>query len=202
MKPGTTPFPVFLDLDGRTCLVIGSGKEAGRKAALLRRAGAQVHRSAGFSGDLPADTALVIVAETPLPVAESVARAAQRRGILVNVVDRPHLCNFIVPAIVDRAPVTLAISTAGTAPGLAKMLRVILERALPRRLGDLAALAGAFRPLVARRIADAGMRRRFWRRIFTGPVAALSLAGKPASGALLAALDEAAAEPSSPREAA
>jgi uroporphyrin-III C-methyltransferase / precorrin-2 dehydrogenase / sirohydrochlorin ferrochelatase len=190
-------FPAFLDLAGRRCLVIGGGAEAERKAALLRRAGADVHRRTDFSDDLLAGMTLVIVAEAPLAVAEAVARAARAGGILVNVVDRPALCDFIVPAIVDRAPVVVAISTAGTAPGLAKLLRMILDRLLPRRLGELAALAGGFRPQVSRRLEDAAARRRFWRRIFTGRVAALALAGRPASVALRAALDGTAAAPPS-----
>ena len=198
----TMPFPIFLNLAGRTCLVIGSGAEAERKATSLRLSGAHVRRSLGFSDNLLTGAALVIIAETPLAVAQAAARAAQERGILVNAVDRPQLCDFIVPSIVDRAPVVLAISTAGTAPSLAKLLRLILEHALPRRLGALAVLAGRFRPLVSRRLEDPELRRQFWRRIFTGRVAMLALAGKPAHTELLAALDQAAISSAGPSKAA
>lgn len=191
-------FPVFLNLAGRACLVIGSGVEAKRKAALLRRAGAAVRASDAFQEALLDDAALVIVAGAPRDIAEAASRAAEARGILVNVVDEPELSSFIMPAIVDRAPVVVAISTSGTAPALAKLLRERLERALPQRLGALAALARRFRPMVARRLGDLESRRRFWTSVFTGRVAALALDGKPAAGALMAALDEAVGDVISP----
>ena len=193
------PFPVFLDLRGRRCLVIGSGEEAERKAELLRRAGAELYQAADVTEELMRGAALVIVAEAAEGMAEAASRAARDRGILVNVVDRPALCDFTFSAIVDRAPVVVAISTGGTAPGLAKMLRIVLDRLLPRHLGGLAELAGQFRPLVMRRLADVAARRRFWQRVFTGRIALLALAGRPATNAVRAALEEMASEPR-PRE--
>lgn len=195
-------FPVFLDLAGRTCLVIGSGAEAERKAELLSCAGADVRRSVEWHPDLLADAVLVIVADAPAAVAEAASRAARDQRVLVNVVDQPDLCSFIVPAIIDRAPVVVAVSTSGAAPGLARLLSAALDRALPRRLGELAALAARFRPLVASRLATFDARRNFWERIFTGPVAALTLAGRPAARALLETLDEAADASHAPRDAA
>jgi uroporphyrin-III C-methyltransferase/precorrin-2 dehydrogenase/sirohydrochlorin ferrochelatase len=195
-------FPVFLDLAGRPCLVIGDGAEAERKASLLARAGAVVRRSGDFAAELLEDVALVIVAGVPPTVAEAASRAARERGVLVNVVDEPLLCSFIMPAIVDRAPVVIAISTGGAAPGLAAALRRALDRALPRRLGELALLAARFRPLVARRLDDPEARRGFWDRVFAGRVAALALAGEPAAGALCDALDDAAQSAPAPRDAA
>ena len=195
-------FPIFLDLEGRTCLVIGCGAEAERKAALLARAGAVVRRNVEWRSDCLADAVLVIIAGAPLAIAEAASREARDHGVLVNVDDEPHLCNFIMPAIVDRAPVMIAVSTSGAAPGLARLLRIALDRALPQRLGDLALLAKRFRPLVARRLGDPAMRRSFWERVFAGPIACLVLAGKPAAGALLEALDEAPETAAAPLDAA
>jgi uroporphyrin-III C-methyltransferase / precorrin-2 dehydrogenase / sirohydrochlorin ferrochelatase len=136
--------------------------------------------------------ALVMVAGATPATGETVARAARALGIPVNVMDEPGLCTFLMPAIVDRAPVVVAISTGGAAPALARLLRIRLERRLPARLGDLAALAARFHPLVRRRLARIETRKRFWSGVFTGEVARLALNGEPAAGALADALDTAA----------
>lgn len=173
-----THFPICLDLAGKRCLVVGAGPEAERKAGALRRAGAHAVTAWHF---VPADLdgcALAFAADAPPAVGEAVSRAARARGILVNVADRPELCSFIMPAVIERAPVTLAISTGGTSPALARRLRETLDVIVPRRLGALAALAGEFRARVRRSIADAATRRKFWERLFDGPVARLALAGE------------------------
>jgi len=171
-------FPICLDLAGKRCLVIGVGPEAERKAAALRRAGAQVIASPGFVATDLDGCALAIAADMPFAVGEAVSRAATARGILVNVADRPELCSFIIPAVIDRAPVTLAISTGGASPALARRLRETLDAIVPRRLGALAALAAEFRRRVRRHITDPAQRRAFWDRILDGPVARLALAGE------------------------
>jgi uroporphyrin-III C-methyltransferase / precorrin-2 dehydrogenase / sirohydrochlorin ferrochelatase len=185
-------FPVFLDLRGRRTLVVGAGAAADAKAAALARAGAEVHRATSFAPAMLDGAALVFVAGARRAVAEEVARAAEARGIWVNVMDEPRLCSFLMPALVERGPVTVAISTSGTAPMLARLLREWLDLALPRRLGALAALAGRFRPLVRRRLPDPATRRRFWHHLFTGDVAQLALHGDDtaAAAALLTALAE------------
>ncbi|HUJ98944.1 MAG TPA: NAD(P)-dependent oxidoreductase [Stellaceae bacterium] len=185
-------FPVFLDLRGRRALVVGAGAAADAKAAALARAGADVHLTQSFAPTMLDDAALVFVAGARLALAEQVARAAEARGIWVNVMDEPRLCSFLMPALVERGPVTVAIGTSGTAPMLARLLREWLDLALPLRLGALASLAGRFRPLVRRRLPDLPTRRRFWHRIFTGKVAQRALDGDEAAAraALLAALDE------------
>jgi uroporphyrin-III C-methyltransferase / precorrin-2 dehydrogenase / sirohydrochlorin ferrochelatase len=208
-----TYFPVFLDLKRRRCLVVGGEDAAAAKAALLHRAGAEVaivaetlspalrdavrrgdaiHLARHFSPPLLDGAALVMVAGETLAVSEAVALAAQQRGIPVNVMDDARLSSFIMPAIVDRAPVIIAISTAGTSPLLASLLRRWLDGALPRGLGQLAALAGHFRELVRRRLGDAIERRRFWQEILTGDTAQLALDGDVAAAgaALRQALDE------------
>ncbi len=173
-------FPAFLTLAGRRCLVVGIGAEAERKAALMLRCGATVIACASL-GDAPPSLdgiALAIAAGASGADAAALSEACQRRGIPVNVADEPHLCSFLMPAIIDRAPVTVAISTGGRSPMLAVLLREALDRLLPARLGALAELAGRFRPVVRGAIGDAAARRRFWHGVLTGPVAALVLAGR------------------------
>jgi uroporphyrin-III C-methyltransferase/precorrin-2 dehydrogenase/sirohydrochlorin ferrochelatase len=207
--------PIFLDLRQRRCLLVGGGEAAAAKAALLRRAGAEVavvarrlcpaladtvrrgealHLADDFSAALLDGAALAMVAGEDRAVGAMVSRAAQARAIPVNVMDETELCSFIMPAIVDRSPVLVAIGSAGGAPLLASLLRQWLDRVLPARLGALATLAGRFRPLVKRRIGTPQARHRFWQRIFTGETASLALAGDAAaaSAALLATLAEAA----------
>jgi len=173
-----THLPICLDLAGKRCLVVGAGPEAERKAAALRRAGAQVVALPGFVATELDGCTLVIAVDVPLAVGDAVSRAAKARGILVNVADRPELCSFIMPAVIDRAPVTLAISTGGASPALAQRLRETLDAIVPRRLGALAQLAGEFRPRVRRSLAGPAQRRTFWDRILDGPVARLALAGE------------------------
>jgi uroporphyrin-III C-methyltransferase/precorrin-2 dehydrogenase/sirohydrochlorin ferrochelatase len=173
-----THFPICLDLAGKRCLVVGAGPEAERKAAALRRAGAQVIAARRFTPDDLDGCRLAIAADVPLAVGEAVSRAAQARGILVNVADRPDLCSFIMPAVIERAPMTLAISTGGASPTLARRLRETLDAIVPQRLGALAALAGEFRARVRHDIGDAAIRRAFWERLLDGPVARLALAGE------------------------
>lgn len=173
-----THFPICLDLAGKRCLVVGAGPEAERKAAALRRAGAQVIAAPRFAPDDLDGCRLAIAVDVPLADGEAMSRAAQARGILINVADRPDLCNFIMPAVIERAPMTLAISTGGASPALARRLRETLDAIVPRRLGALAALAGEFRARVRHDIADAATRRAFWERLLDGPVARLALAGE------------------------
>lgn len=186
-------FPIFLELKGRRCLVIGGGEAAASRAAALSRAGASVQLARGFAPAMLDGTALVFVAGASLAVGEEVAREAQARAIPVNVIDEPRLCSFLMPAVVERGPVTVAIGTGGAAPMLARLVRQWLDLVLPLRLGALAALAGRFRPLVKRRLPDFAARRRFWQRILTGDVARLALVGDDtaAAAALMAALDDA-----------
>jgi uroporphyrin-III C-methyltransferase / precorrin-2 dehydrogenase / sirohydrochlorin ferrochelatase len=199
-------FPIFLDLRGRCALVVGGGETACEKAIRLRHAGAAVgiiathlspmlaraaregeieHLAPGFAPSLLDGAALIIVADECLAVREMVAGAARARGIPVNVVDDPVLSSCIMPAVVERPPVTFAIATGGRAPLLATLLKRWLDARLPARLGALAILAGHFRPLVRRKLRDPLVRRRFWQRVFGGDVAALALAGEQAAAAAL-----------------
>ena len=188
-------FPVFLDLKRRPVLLVGGGELALRKLRLLREAGAEVTvvapgilpeieasaaalRRRGFvDGDVNGQT--VIFAATGIEtVDDRVAEAARWANLPVNVVDRPAASSFIVPAIVERDPIVVAISSGGAAPVLARRLREAIERLLPARLGRLASFANSFRGAVRGLLPDATARRRFWERFFEGPVAESVLAGE------------------------
>ncbi len=169
-------FPIFLDLQERACLVIGATDEAWRKAEALREAGAAVTTTDKVD-EIPAGTyVLAVVATGDLAQDEAAAEHLKGSGALVNVVDRPSLCSFVWPAILDRGPVTIAISTAGTSPTLAKLIRQRIERAVPVAVGELARLAGRLRRPIAAAVPTVAGRRRFWRRVLDGRAGALAFA--------------------------
>lgn len=123
--------PIFVDLNGRPVILVGSGDVADAKRRLLERAGARIV-------DAEAAAALAIVVADSDLEAEAIVGQLRARGVLVNAVDRPALCDFTLPAIVDRDPVLIAIGTGGRSAGLAKELRQRLETLLPTSLGKLA----------------------------------------------------------------
>lgn len=146
--------PIFVRLSGRPVIVIGDGEAADAKRRLLERAGAII------ADDGNADARLAIVALDSDSEAHSAAARLKARGVMVNAVDRPALCDFTLPAIVDRDPVLIAIGTGGASAGLAKALRQRLEALLPAGLGALAsALAGARDAMKARWPGAADRRR-------------------------------------------
>jgi uroporphyrin-III C-methyltransferase/precorrin-2 dehydrogenase/sirohydrochlorin ferrochelatase len=191
-------FPLFMSLQGRRALVAGGTEAAARKVELLLSAGAQVSLIADtVVGELAqlidegriswagrafdeadlSGVSLVVVASDNEALQARVSLAAQQRCLPVNVVDRPTLSSFIMPAIVDRAPITIAISTGGAAPALARRLRAEIERAMPAAIGRLARFAEVFREQVRRTLDQPRARRRFWDRVFEGRIAELALAG-------------------------
>jgi uroporphyrin-III C-methyltransferase/precorrin-2 dehydrogenase/sirohydrochlorin ferrochelatase len=135
--------------------------------------------------------ALAIAATGDQEVDRAVAAAARARRIPVNVVDQPMLCSFILPSIVERAPLIVAVSSGWASPVLARLLRARLESMIPAAYGRLAALAAEFRDRVKARFKGAE-RRRFWERALQGPIAELVLAGRDAEArrALAAAIDD------------
>ena len=180
--------PIFLDLSGRPALVVGRGSAAERKADLLRRAGAKVTISGRFAPERLAGCAVAIGADAPEPDLQALAAAARVAGIPCNVVDRPELCSFIMPAIVDRAPLTVAISSGGAAPVLARLLRARIEAAVPPAFGRLAAIAAEFRDELRRRLPDLQVRRRLLERLFGGGAGELVFAGREAEAREMFAL--------------
>lgn len=146
--------PLFLNLRGRTVVLVGEGEAADAKARLIGRAGGRIV-SAWEEG-----ATIAFVALDDDDRARAAAAALRARGLLVNVVDRPDLCDFTTPAIVDRAPVTVAIGTAGASAGLAKAVRQRIEALLPARLGVLASALHAARAATKARWPAAADRRR------------------------------------------
>ena len=190
-------FPVFLDLNGRQTLLLGEGEAADRRLAALTRAGAQVRRAARFAPALLDGVCLAIGAEAPDADLQALHAEAVGRGIPVNVVDRPSLSSFITPATVDRLPLQIAISSAGTAPVLARLLRARIETLVDPGYGRLAAFADRLKSLTRERLPDVARRRRLLEQVLGGRVAELVLAGdEPAAErAYRAALDDAETPP-------
>jgi uroporphyrin-III C-methyltransferase/precorrin-2 dehydrogenase/sirohydrochlorin ferrochelatase len=207
--------PIFINLKDRRCVVVGGGEIAARKTGLLRKADAAVvvvspelcgtlarQRDQGeitwtqarFEPDHLAGAVLAIAATDDSAVNRQVSAAAQARGILVNVVDEPMLCTFVMPSIIDRSPIVVAVSSGGSAPVLSRMLRSRLETMIPAAYGRLAGLAADFREQVKQRLGTMQQRRIFWENVFEGPIAEQMLAGHEdaAHSALQTALDEAA----------
>lgn len=171
-------FPIFLDLAGRSALVLGANERADRKADLLRSAGAVVRQRVTFDAADLDGCALAVGVGGPEADLRALAAAAHARGIPVNIVDRPDLCGFIMPAVVDRDPVTIAISTGGNAPMLARLLRQKIEAVIPPAFGRLAGLLGRFATEIRRCFPDLAQRRRVLERVLTGRVADLIFAGQ------------------------
>ena len=142
--------PVFLRLEGRAVILTGEGEAADAKRRLLERAGARI------VGLEDRDARIAIVSDGD----EAVAHGLRARGVLVNATDNPALCDFTLPAIVDRDPVIVAIGTGGASAGLAKALRQRLERWLPTRLASLAPAMAQARCAIRVRWPDAADRRR------------------------------------------
>ncbi|HUU65717.1 MAG TPA: siroheme synthase CysG [Methyloceanibacter sp.] len=207
-------FPIFVSFDGRPPLVVGGGELAAIKTRLLlKRAPVVEVAAADFVPELAklAETGRVArlapqpgidqVRGRPLVIAATehdaedtrVSAMARALGVPVNVPDRPELCTFALPAIVDRGEVTVAIGTSAAAPVLAQRLRAWLERELHPRLDDLAKLAGEFRGRVAEKLPAGAPRRRFWEAVFEGAAAEAMLEGdEPRARALIdAAIDKA-----------
>jgi len=170
-------------------VVVGAGPAADRRADLARAAGAAVYQVEAALADELKGAAAVFVATGDLDGDIEAQHAAKAAGVPVNVADRPALSDFIMPAIVDRGDVVVAISTGGSSPTLATTLRGRIEALLPERFGALAQLARTFRAQANALILEPVVRRAFWRRLVEGPAARLALSGDEA-GARRAALSE------------
>jgi uroporphyrin-III C-methyltransferase / precorrin-2 dehydrogenase / sirohydrochlorin ferrochelatase len=195
--------PVFLRLAGVAAVVVGGGQVAARKVDWLLKTGARVsvlapqlgpallsrvargeltHLAQPFAPARLAGAAVVIAASDDPGVNAAVAAAARARRIPVNVVDSPELSSFIFPAIIDRSPIVVAVSSAGASPVLARRVRAQIEALLPARLGALARFLGARRAAVRRALAPAA-RRPFWERLIDGRAAGEVLGGNEAAAA-------------------
>ena len=181
--------PLFFDLESRRVVVVGRGPAAERRADLARSAGAAVYQlETACSGDLKG-AAAVFVATGDHDKDVEARQAAKAASVPVNVADRPALSDFIMPAIIDRGDVVVAISTGGSSPTLATILRGRIEALLSERFGALAQLARTFRAQANGLILEPAARRAFWRRLIEGPAGRLALSGDEA-GARRVALGE------------
>ena len=193
-------FPAFVRVADRTVTIVGDGEAAAAKARLVAETAARIRIvsehpdsalralagregielvQAAFRPEILANSALVFAATGARESDRIIVEAARRAGIPVNAVDHPDLCDFLTPALVNRAPVAIAISTSGTGPVMARQLREKIEQSIPARLGELAAFAGRFRDTVENLVPSGRARRDFWRDFFSGPVAEAAISGKP-----------------------
>ncbi|GLQ45003.1 siroheme synthase [Dyella lipolytica] len=206
-------YPLFADLTDRPVLVVGGGDVAARKVAMLLRAGAKVtvgapmlgpelreiarrgrvaYRAGAYQSSWLDGVWLVIAATRSRPLNARIAADGHVRQRLVNVVDDPALSSFQVPAVIDRSPLLVAISSSGAAPVLARRLRERIESLIDPALAPLLQLAQRYRARIRARYADLGSRRRFYDWLHDGPVTALLRASHPlrAEKQLIAALSE------------
>lgn len=195
-----TLYPLFADLSGLPVLVVGGGAIAERKIEALLASGAQVrvgarelcptlkdwmaqeritYLGASFQPDWLDNVWLVIAATNDHELNQQIATLAQQRRLFANVVDDAALSRFQVPAVVDRSPLTVAISTAGAAPALARRIRESLELLLDNALGELISLAQTYRTQITRRLPDMATRRAFYDWLHDGPVMSLLRSAQP-----------------------
>jgi len=200
--------PLFLDMRDRLIVIVGGGPVAERKLALLAECGArlkvvaptltralQAARDAGRLEHVarrfePRDldgARLVVAATADRAVNAAVAAAAEQHGIVANVVDDLDLSTGILPAIIDRSPIVVAVSTGGTAPVLARRVRAQLETVIDESLGRVATFAATWRGRIRAAIPDLSARRRFYDWLLDGPVAGLVRHAQPAAAAALIA---------------
>ncbi|WP_158780938.1 siroheme synthase CysG [Pantoea sp. BAV 3049] len=196
--------PLFCQLRGKACLLVGGGEVAERKARLLLKTGANLRvcathfspqfqlwqqtgevtlTEAHFSPGMIDECWLVIAATDNERVNQQVSEAAEAQRIFCNVVDAPEGASVIMPSIVDRSPLMIAISSGGTAPVMARLLREKIEAILPQHLGKMAAWAGSLRQRVKDQFSEMGQRRRFWEKVFNHDRLAQTLANQDAAQA-------------------
>lgn len=164
-------FPAFFPLARRAVAIVGEGPAAEAKARLFDGSPALLRRITDADAERPAAYEGAILAFVALPggMAEAAASAARAAGVPVNVVDRPELCDFTTPAIVDRGAVVAAIGTGGAAPVLAALLRSELETLWPEDLGARAELAAELQGEIRARLPGLTARRAFLRTLLSGP---------------------------------
>ena len=191
--------PIFINIRQRPCLVIGGGDIALRKINLLIKAQAKVDCLSplfcegiinlckngnvniidkSFEPDDIKDYAIIIASTDDSSVNSLISQLAKQAKIPVNVVDSPELSSFIMPSIVDRSPVIIAVSSAGKAPVLARLIRAKLETVIPSAYGALAEIAGEYRQKAKDRFGNIKDRRAFWESTFSGVIAEKVFSGR------------------------
>ena len=213
--------PIFLNVKGQRALVVGNGTLAARKADLLVRAGCdltiiasepsddlgrllQEHPVDHKTGDLIADDlkdcVIAFGASSDAAINQELHDLATAAGVPVNISDNPALCDFIMPALVDRSPLLIAIASGGATPLLTRMLKARFETDIPAAYGRLAEFAGNYRERVKDSIPDMTRRRRFWETMIAGPVAEHLFSGQEVEATALMdrLLEEAATDGDKP----
>ena len=213
--------PIFLNVKGRRTLIVGSGVTAARKADLLLRAGSNVtivspeigeelsqlrasyeftHKSSALAAEDLQGCLVVFACSSDDAVNQQLCKFAADAGIMVNVADNTENCDFTMPAVVDRTPLLIAISTGGSSPLLTRMLKARFETTIPAAYGRLAEFAGSYRDRIKAMVPDLTRRRRFWESMISGPVAEHLFSSQVEEADLLMEnlLDEAAKEGDQP----
>ncbi|PWB15744.1 uroporphyrinogen-III C-methyltransferase [Acinetobacter sp. AM] len=185
-------FPISLKLQQQPCLIVGGGRIAYRKAVLLAKAGAILHViapeiepdlltlvqqtqgqyvAAAFKTQVNLrDYRLVIAATNDRAVNQQVFEACEAEKVLVNSVDDPPHCRFMVPAIIDRSPLIISVASNGTSPVLSRQIRTQLETLIPHGMGKLAQFSGKWRATVKQKITNPDERRIFWEDLYASPL--------------------------------
>jgi len=184
--------PIFLNAKGKRTLIVGNGVSAARKADLLLRAGSDLtivapqlgeelsqlaeaysfkHQATELTAADLHDCLIVFGCSSDDSVNQKLREFAAAAGIMVNVSDKTEECDFIMPALVDRTPLLIAISSGGTSPLLVRMLKARFETTIPAAYGRLAEFAGSYRDRIKKLVPNLTRRRRFWEAMVSGPVA-------------------------------
>ena len=162
-------YPLFANLSGKVCLAIGEGELIAEKADSLASCGAAVRRRKQFDPS-DAEDAFLIVADVHEELAEEIAAYGEASRILVNIVDKPKYCSFIIPAIVRQEDLLIAVSTSGRSPALAGWVRERLQTEFGAEYGDLLEALGATRQQVKERLESYADRKAFYRRLLEGGI--------------------------------
>ncbi len=212
-------FPIFLTGSKINALVIGGGDVAARKIELLLKTTVKITVMSSdvapsvlrlikahqlnwlahpYQAGLVSTYNLVIAATNNSEINQAIAKEAEQEKILINVVDQPHLCSYITPAIIDRSPMIIALSSSGSAPILIRMLREQIEKILPQGYGRLAEFCFKFRDHVKARVKGLRNRRSFWENVLRGPIGQAITNGQQqqAEQQLIASLKEQVPPPS------
>jgi len=190
--------PIFFDIQNKPVIIVGGGTLAARRTDMVLRAGGRVmlfarelsdefndlsqnenfeHITAPLAAHHFEDVVLAYATSENHDLDEKVHKLARAASVPVNVADNPKLCDFITPSILDRSPLVVGISTAGTSPILGRLIKARLETMLPAAYGQFANFLGRYRHEVMERIKDSALRRRFWERVMDGPVLDFVLTG-------------------------
>jgi len=208
-------YPLFFKLENKRCLIVGGGAIALRRAKNLLAAGAIIDvlastvcqplkelladtegcvSEADFAVDLLNECYALIIAATDQPrVNQAVADYAQQHTIPLNRVDEPSQCDFIFPSVIDRSPLTIAVSNSGSSPVLSKILKRQIEHFVPKAYGELSSLVGAHREQVKQRLPVIQQRSEFWQQVLQGRIAEAFLSGRRQQASQL--LNQALANP-------